>query len=233
MGKALAAITPRRSTLSLASNVRLPPSPAVVADRIEQQTANLRSGAAEIWAKSGITEYSESLRDKLSSTLTIEMLALFVELWGLQGEVLPIRHLAMIPASRTLGTPEIPAKVPDLFALLTRSFWAPFLVWLTTSLALPVGFAYFFNLTLKSKHGRVAHARGATHPANQYDPLTFNVAKALVTWLVYNKGVSFGGLIGEESIEKVDANVPGGYQGVMIGAGIGVLSSFYEAVLKN
>ena len=93
-------------------------------------------------------------------------------------------------------------------------------------------FAYFFNLGLKAKHGQVRHAKNV-HPANQYDPLAFNISKALVAWLVYRQELSFGGLVADESIQKIQDNVPGGYQGIMIGAGIGALTSIYEAILKK
>ena len=229
--RAIVSRTPR-SSLSFASNLRLPPSPAVVVDQIDQQTASIRSSISESWERLGVTDFTENLRDKLSTTVSIESLALLVELFGLQKDVLPVKYLAMIPASRILGTPEIPAKVPDLFALVTPSFWSTFLLWLSTSVVLPLVFSYFFNLTLRAKSGHVKRSRDV-QPANQYDPLTYNVSKALVTWLVYSQGVRFGGLVGEESVLKIESNVPGGHQGIMIGAGIGVLTSIYEAVLNK
>ena len=227
---ALASRTPR-SSLGFASNLQLPPSPTVVADAIDRQTEHLRSSVTEAWERARIMEYAESARDYLSTVASIEFLALAIEAFGLRSEVLPMRYAFTIPANRTIGTSDLPVMIPDLFLLLTGAFWAPFSLWLFTSLLVPMAFAYFFNLTLKAKHAHATRARSSQ--TSQIDPLTFNVAKALITWLVYAQGVGFGGLVGPESVLKVNASVPGGYQGMMIGAGIGALTSVYEAVLKK
>ncbi len=227
---ALDSRTPR-SGLMFTSNVHLPPSPTVVADVIDRQTENLRSSVTKAWNKAGITEYAESTRDLLSTVASIESLALIIEAFGLRSEVLPMRYAFTIPSIRALRTSDLPVQIPDLFLLLTSAFWSPFSLWVTTSLFMPLAFAYFFNLTLTAKHG---HANRSRNPqAAQFDPLTFNVAKALITWLVYSQGLNLGGLVSEESVLKVNASVPGGYQGMMIGAGIGALTSLYEAVLKR
>ena len=219
-------------SVGFASSVPLPPSPAVVAEQIDRQTAKVRSSITKYWVESGIVEASDSLRDKLSSTVTIESLALVVELWGMQKDILPIKSLALIPSSTMLGTPEIPAKVPDLFVLLSSEFWTTFSLWLATSVLLPVMFSYFFNLTLKAKHGGIRHAKNM-QPAVQYDPLTFNISKALIAWLVYAQGIRLGGWVNAESVDKLETAIPGGHQGVLIGTGIGALTSMYEAVLKK
>ncbi|KAI9873541.1 MAG: hypothetical protein M1830_000297 [Pleopsidium flavum] len=224
---ALDSRTPRTFT----SNVRLPPSPTLIADVIDRQTENMRSSMSRVWDRGGITEYAESTRDFLSTVASIESLALIIEAFGLRSEVLPMRYAFTLPAIRALRTSDLPVQIPDLFLLLTSAFWSPFLLWVTTSLLLPLAFGYFFNLTLTAKHSQANRLR--TAQAAPFDPLTFNVAKALITWLVYSQGVNVGGLVGEESVLKVNASVPGGYQGVMIGAGIGALTSLYEAVLRK
>lgn len=211
--------------------MRLPPSPTVVADVIDRQTERVRSSVSEAWDKAGVTEYVESTRDYLSTVTSIEFLALLVEAYGLRSEVLPMRYAFTIPAIRALRTSDLPVMIPDLFLLLTSNFWAPFSLWLTTSLLIPLAFAYFFNLTLKAKHGHATRGRHA--PTAQFDPLTFNVTKMLVTWLVYSQGVHFGGLVSPSSVLKVEFSVPGGYLGMMIGAAIGILTSIYEAVLTK
>ena len=211
--------------------MQLPPSPTVVADAIDRQTENLRSSVNKVWDRANITEYAESARDYLSTVTSIEFLALAIEAFGLRSEVLPMRYAFTIPANRALGTSDLPVMIPDLFLLLTSAFWSPFSLWLSISLLLPLACAYFFNLTLKAKH---AHGtRGRSSQTAQIDPLIFNTAKALITWLVYSQGVKFGGLVGQETVAKVNGAVPGGYLGMMIGAGIGTLTSMYEAVLKN
>jgi len=220
-----------RSSLGFASNMQLPPSPTVVADAIDRQTENIRSSVSRAWDNANLTEYAESTRDYLSTVASIEFLALAIEAFGLRSEVLPMRYAFTIPANRALSTSDLPVMIPDLFLLLTSSFWSPFSLWLFTSLLLPLACAYFFNLTLKAKH---AHgSRACSSQTAQTDPLTFNIAKALVTWLVYSQGVDLGGLVDRESVLKVNSSVPSGYLGMMIGAGIGALTSIYEAVLKK
>lgn len=209
----------------------LPPSPTVVADAIDRQTEHLRSSVNRAWERANFTEYAESTRDYLSTVASIEFLALAVEAFGLRSEVLPMRYAFTVPANRALGTSDLPVMIPDLFLLLTSAFWSPFSLWLFTSLLLPLACAYFFNLTLKAKHAHGSRARSSQ--TSEIDPLTFNVAKALITWLVYSQGVDFGGLVGRESVSKVNGSVPGGHLGIMIGAGIGSLMSLYEAVLRK
>lgn len=111
------------------------------------------------------------------------------------------------------GTGELAIKIPDLFALLTLGFWGPVSLWVLTSVILPLVGAWFVNLTEGGK---------------LYDPLSFNVVKGLVAWVVYVKGG-----VGGESTVLVEQSVPGGSQGLLVGAGIGILASLYEAVLKR
>ena len=127
--------------------------------------------------------------------------------------MLPLRYLTTLPAVPALGTGELAIKIPDLFALLTLGFWGPVGLWALTSIGLPLAGAWFVNLT---DGGRA------------YDPLSFNVVKGLVAWVVYvNDGV------GGESTGVIDRGVPGGSQGLLVGAGIGVLASVYEAIQKK
>ena len=224
----MATRTPR-SNLNIARSVPLPPSPAVVADAIDRRTAALRSNINAAWGKSGVTEQAEGLRESLSSVASIEAVVLAIEALGLRGEVLPSRYAFTIPAVALLQSSDWPVYLPDLFFLLTASFWSPFTLWLTTSLGVPLLFAYFFNLTLKHKSSRSHAARN-----NQsFDPLTFNIVKALVAFVVYSQGVTFGDYLGEVSIDRIRGAVPGGAEGIMIGASIGILTSVYDAVLKK
>ncbi|KAI9838808.1 MAG: hypothetical protein M1837_002301 [Sclerophora amabilis] len=229
---ALATRTPR-ANLALARSVPLPPSPAVVADAIDRRTAVLRSKVSGAWDDSGVTKKIEDVRESLSTVLSIEALALAIEATGLRSEILPLRYAFTLPPLPVLGTSALPVSLPDLFLLVTSSFWSPFILWASTSLAVPLIFAYFFNLTLKAKPGHVTTRSHSSNPGHVFDPLTFNIAKALVAFLVYSEDVKFGGLVGYDSVERIRGSVPGGADGILVGAGIGGLVSIYEAVLKK
>lgn len=99
-------------------------------------------------------------------------------------------------------------------------------LWTLTSIVLPLAAAWFVNLT----EGAGSGARGGrtTPTVTKYDPLSFNVAKALVAWIVYVRG----GISGQ-SREVVQRGVPGGAQGLLVAAGIGGLACLYEAVLRK
>lgn len=126
---------------------------------------------------------------------------------------MPLRYLTTIPPIPALGiTGETALKIPDLFALLTMAFWGPVGLWLVTSLFLPLAGAWFFNFS---------SARG-------YDPMSFHVVKALMAWIVYaRKGYS------GQSRVKVEQGVPGGVTGMMVGAGVGALVSFWDLLGKR
>lgn len=199
--------------MPLSPTIPLPPSPSILVDRIESQTSNLRASLSTYIATSPLPSTLHTLRTTLSSVISIELLALTIEAWGLRAQVLPLRYLTTIPAMPALGTGEIPIKIPDLFATLTLAFWGPVALWVLTSIALPLLAAWFVNLT---------------DGAKSYDPLSFNVAKGLLAWIVYVKG----GISGS-SREVVQRGVPGGAQGLLAAAGVGVLASVYEAVLRK
>ena len=166
--------------------------------------------------------------------VSIEALILAVEAFGLRTGVLPLRYAFTLPALTGSGSSGWPVSLPDLFLLLTSSFWSPVTLWASTSFLVPLLFAYFFNLTLKTKSGHTGtRVHQPTQPTHQVDPLSFNVAKALVTYLVYTQGVTFGGIFGAEAVETVRAAVPGGEKGILIGSAIGALTSLYEAILRK
>ncbi|KZF23333.1 hypothetical protein L228DRAFT_260174 [Xylona heveae TC161] len=224
--------TPRTS-LGFPSPVNLPPSPAAVADAIDRRTADVRSKIGKAWEGTGVTNSAEGLREVLSSAVGVETLVLLIEACGLFPEVLPLRYPFKIPAQPAIGLQsDLPVPIPDLFLLLTNSFWGPFTLWLSTTLLVPLAFAYFFNLTLHAKSSHATHSR-VVKPTYRFDPLAFNVVKGLITWLVYSQGVGFGGWLRSENVARVDAAIPGGHTGILIGAGVGALASIYEAILKK
>ncbi|KAH6674203.1 hypothetical protein B0J14DRAFT_589507 [Halenospora varia] len=216
------------SNLSFASNVPLPPSPSVVADAIDRRTAILRQKVSDAYEESGIVETVQATREKFSSLVVIQALITVFEIYNLRKEVLPDRYAFTIPEIPLLKTSEYPVKIPDLFLLLTSSFWGPSSLWAFTSLVLPLTAAYFFNLTSKP--------RSRSHVQNYnytFDPLTFNIVKALLTFVIYGQDVTFGGLVDLEYVARINSAVYGGWPGVMVGTGIGALVTLYEAVLKK
>lgn len=202
-----------QTALSFSRSIPLPPSPAVLADRIETQTISFSNSVSSYVSSSRLPSALHSVRATLSSVIGIELLALFIEAWGLRSQVLPLRYLTTLPAAPALGTGELAIKIPDLFALLTMGFWGPVGLWALTSVLLPLAGAWFINLT---------------EGAQSYDPVSFNVVKAVLAWVVY---VRSG--VGGESRVVVERGVPGGAQGLLAGAGIGVLASLYEAILRK
>ncbi|KAL1964422.1 hypothetical protein VTN77DRAFT_6980 [Rasamsonia byssochlamydoides] len=226
--------TPGRSPLSLASS--LPPSPAIVTDAIDRQTTIVRKSLSDAWKTSGMSERSDALRAALSSVKSIETVIIALEGLGLLRELVPLRFLTTVPAVDALRTPEFGIKVPDLFVLLSGSFWAPSSLWALTSLALPLTFAYFFNLSYRAQTSHTYGTRRSTSSAAAaatFDPLVFNIAKALIAYLVYANNFTFWDIYSPLSVERVNVAVPGQWPGLVTGAAIGVVTSLYEAVLKK
>jgi hypothetical protein len=89
--------------------------------------------------------------------------------------------------------------------------------------------AYFVNLTSKPK-SRSSHA---SHFNYAFDPLTFNVVKALLVYVVFAQDVTFCGLVNLEHVARINSAVYGGYQGVLVGTAIGALVTLYEAIIRK
>ncbi|KAK8207009.1 hypothetical protein HDK77DRAFT_59059 [Phyllosticta capitalensis] len=222
--RAVATRTPR-SVQRVAEQIPLPPSPAIVTNVIENQTAVVRNRLGDVWAKSGIIEKVQFVREMLSSVVGVESAVILVEAIYLQRKVMPWQYAFDVPAFGLLASNSLAVHVPNFFALLTGDFWGPSLLWASTSFFIPLFFAYFFNFTLQSGISEKS--------AYRTDPLTFNVVKALISYIVYSQGVKFAGLVGEQSATVVESALPGGTHGVLIGAGIGALASLYSAALKR
>jgi hypothetical protein len=135
--------TPSRSSLSLPTSVPLPPSPAAVTDAIDRQTTKIRKRVSGIYSESGIHETSESFRHVLSSPIAINIIALIIEAYGLRQEILPGGIAGFVPAIPYLTNSKTFVYLPNLFLLLDTRFWAPFSLWVTTSMLLPLLCAYF------------------------------------------------------------------------------------------
>jgi len=221
--------TPRASALAFAQNVPLPPSPSVVADAIDRRTAVIRRRVSQVYERSGVMETAQVARESLSSVVSVEALIIAFEAYCLRYELLADRDAFTIPLSKVYGKTDYPVQIPDLFLLLTGSFWGPATLWAFTSFIIPLFAAYFFNLTSKPRTGR-SHT---THFNYSFDPLTFNIVKALLTYVVFQQDNTFGGLVDLEYVARINSALYGGPSSVLVGCFIGILVTFYEAIIKK
>ncbi|KAI9372925.1 hypothetical protein BJX61DRAFT_505098 [Aspergillus egyptiacus] len=234
--EAPAQTTPPRAVPNV--TVQLPPSPAVVTEVIDRQTTAWRRSISEAWKDSGVQEQSDSLRATLSSAKAVDVLVTALEAFNVIKQVLPLRYLTTIPAIDAIHTPAIPVRIPDLFVLVDSSFWGPVSLWLLTSVFLPLAVAYFFNINLQvsqTSGGPAAHTRlSSSRIAQQnFDPLSFNIAKALVAYVVYAHGFTFWNLYGKHTLQTVNASIPFQYAGLLTGAALGAVGTLYEAILRK
>ncbi|RFU79159.1 cupin -type [Trichoderma arundinaceum] len=227
--------TPARSLSQVAARIPLPATPADVANAVDRSTLAVRRRVSSIYHESGINEASNATRETLSNVNSILLCVSAFELWYIRPEVLANRYAFTVPAVGFLGTSDYPVYLPDMFLLLTASFWSPALTWAFTSFILPSLFGYFFNLSATSgSHGGPKTRSRASAPSETVvDPLTYSIIKALVSFVVYGQGVTFCGLLSDTAIERLNGAVYGGYKGVLTGTAITGLLSIYDAVLKK
>ncbi|KAJ5164817.1 uncharacterized protein N7500_006647 [Penicillium coprophilum] len=225
--------SPRQAVISpiVDPEPSLPASPAAITEAIDAQTLKLRETIEDAWTASGFVDRAHSLRAALSSVKAVEILVLLLEGGSLAKELIPIRYLTTTPPVQAAHIPAIPIRVPDLFALLEGAFWAPFSLWFMTCLLLPLISAYFINLSWKASSS-ARRTRSAPNLA-QFDPLTFNIVKALLVHLVFGKGFNFFGFYSGYALEKVIDSVPGGDLGLLTGTAIGGVGALYEAILHH
>lgn len=223
--------TPARSLSRVAARIPLPASPADVAFAVDRSAVALRKRAASIYQESGITEVSNATRETLSTVTSVLFSVAAFELYYIRPAVLANRYAFTIPAVAAVGTEEYNVHLPDMFLLLTSSFWSPALTWVFTSILVPSIAGYFFNLSANSNQGPRTRARAQAETV--VDPLTFSIAKALLSYVVYAQGVTFCGLLPELSVARLNNAVYGGYQGILVGCAITALVSIYDAVLKK
>lgn len=225
--------TPGRSLSQVAARIPLPATPADVALAVDRSTLAMRQRVSSLYTKSRISEATQATRTSLSTVHAIIILTSVFELWFIRSEILGDKYAFTIPAISLLGTPDYPVYLPDIFLILTSSFWSPALTWTLTSFALPAVFGYFFNLDPNVQSTSAGSRNRPATPDFPVDPLTFSIAKAVVSYVVYAQGVTFGGLLSDVSIERLANSVYGGYQGILTGAAIVGLSSIYDAILKK
>ncbi|OTB07103.1 hypothetical protein M426DRAFT_20493 [Hypoxylon sp. CI-4A] len=229
-------VTKRRATKSIEEfvpppdRIPLPATPADVVEVVDRSTVAVRTHVVSLYKESGITEATYAARESLSTVTSVLFAISVFELYFLRPEILADRYAFTIPAVSFLGTKDFPVFVPDMFLLLTSSFWSPALLWAFTSTFVPSIAGYFINLTVSTHHGRY---RRSNSPDNVVDPLTFSIAKALISYVVYAQGITFGGWIDDTSIARINSAIFGGYKGILTGTAITGIFSFYDAVLKK
>lgn len=222
-------VTPGRA-LALTRHIPLPASPADVARVVDERAGALRERVVSLYEDSGLRDVTYTTRETLSTVTSIIFCINAFELYHLRKEVLPDRYAFTIPGFSPLGTPDYPVEVPDMFTLLSSSFWSPVLLWLMTSIFAPSFFGFYFNLS--AAHQSTQRKRG--QPVDNFvDPLIYSLAKAVITYVIYQQGVTFGGWINPVSVARINSAVYGGWKGVITGAFITGVASFYDAVLRK
>ena len=224
--------TPSRQSLSrVAASVPLPASPAAVSDLVERQTARLRSSISTAYSKSGVNESVDEARAALSSAYAVQLVFLGLESFGLFSAILPFEPVTTIHPNQYFPKKPFVIKAPDVFRLLTPSFWTPLSLWAATSFILPAVVAYFFNIAHSAS---ATPGRRASPKAHQIiDPVVFSLTKALFVVAVYYYHFNFLGLTTHTDIELVKLNVVGHETGMLASALVGSILSIYEAILKK
>lgn len=215
-----------------------------MAQAVDRGTVAVRERVASLYQQSGVTEATQTTREWLSTVQAVVSAVALFELYHLRKLVLPDRYAFTIPAFPLLRTETKAVQLPDMFKLVTAEFWAPSLTWALTAVVLPALFGYFFNFSAAAHHGQQARkgaaagtrgvtARSAAEPVYAVDPLTFSIVKAIVTYVVYAQGVTFGGLLNSKVVENVDEALYSGWQGVVVGSAVSALAAVYDAVLRK
>lgn len=207
-----------------------PPSPAVVVDAIDVQTRRISRGVNHALAATNAQSVLNDTREILSSVVGVETVVFLLEGFYLQRQLVPWRRAFDIPPIDALHTSTRPVHLPDFFILLTDVYWSTTTFWSLTSFWIPLAASWLFNLTM-----RPVLRNGVTHqkPRWRCDPLTFNVVKALLAWLVYTQNIRFFGLFANDTVTAVLRSMPAGYHGVLIGSFIGIIASLYDAAQRK
>lgn len=227
------------STPSRSSNLRpsgshnalrtIAPSPAAVADAIEEQTAKVSQQVHSMIDKSHVGNLFTDVRDVLSSVVGVEGSVLLLEAFNLQQDLMPWVYAFDFPANPTIHMNSQAVYLPNLFILLTGYYWHATLLWAITCFAIPLIASWFFNLTVRSS----SKSHSSSKPRWRCDPFTFNVVKALMIWLVFSQGYTYHGLFSHACVDIVRNSMAGGYAGMLIGAFMGIGASMYVAMQRN
>ncbi|KAI9715037.1 MAG: hypothetical protein M1828_001073 [Chrysothrix sp. TS-e1954] len=225
---AVANRTPRALS-NVAVKIPLPASPKEVSAMVDRHTASISRRVSTYVEESGVEAYMSDVRTGMSTIQFIQLFFIVLEAWGLSRETLPWRlaFTLTVPFSQYLGFKDsvVPVSFPDFFVLLTSRFWAPSLLWVAVSIVIPLSVAWLVNMTSASGVSRKHVAR--------FDPLTYSVAKAITTYLVFTKGLRFYNFVSEITVDIVNATLPGGSTGMQIGAAVCGVYALYDAVLRK
>jgi hypothetical protein len=213
----------------------MPASPAALAKAVDNEVAAAQERVSDLVRRTGVHEQTDMVRSALSTVHSVLLVVSAFELWQMRPTLLPAKHAFTLPAQPRLGMPsDMPVSLPDVFLLLTASFWSPFLTWALTSFVAPTLAGYFFNLTANrssvvTENGR----RVAAAPRYTIDPLTFSIVKAIMSYVVYGKGVTFDGWLSEDAIQRLVDAVYGGTTGILVGTSVTAVMSVYDAILRQ
>jgi len=186
------------------------------------------AGLNDLISVSGVPETIDYVRELCSSVTGVQLTFLLVEAIALQRVLLPWNWIMDLSFPPAIGLQVVALYFPDLFALLTLEYWLPTLLWSTTSFFVPLLFGYFYNITV---HEVRRHGASVSVARYTIDPLTFNVVKALVTYVVYRgPGAAVLGYDHPLATERVRDAMPLGQQGILIGCYVTMLVAVYEAV---
>lgn len=179
----------------------------------------------------------ESFRDYLSSTVTVNVAAIILELYGLERNLIPLKHFTTIGPIPLFKSSFTEISLPDLFQLLTHTFWATVILWALATLVLPAMASYLINIPLSRlpKHTSARRSGVRANPHIQFDPFVFNITKALVAYLVFGLNLHLKpyALFDNSTVMIVNLCMPGGWWGLVLGSGVGAAMSLYEAVLRR
>lgn len=232
--KDLSEALPRRSSI-LASPGNLETSPRAVADYLERNTRKASAYISDGISRTHISEYSDYVRDILSSPVAFIALAFVAEFASLCKGLIDLRHAFGIPIP--FSGKAVSVSLPDVFVFITPEFLAPMGLFLLVNGILPTLAGYFFNYPRKSatSHSHNTRRASAQHDAAPLvDPLVFNVAKALLAYLVYGAVGSSGFYpYSSNTVSIVNAAIPFGYSGIVTSSVIGATFALYEAVLRK
>lgn len=206
----------------------LPPSPSLVVNEVEQATDRFYSNLDTYYTSSGIPETIAQLRETCSTLAAVHATFLFLEAYNLHKTVMPWKYAFDVPYSPIFGTPSFAVKLPDLFVLLTSAYWAPTLTWATFSIAIPLAVSYFYNLTVHNVKRNNARVRVVRYT---YDPLVFNVTRAMAAYLVYKAEILFP-YVSEQTRTVLVGSQYQEMFGFLVGPAVSGLLSIWEATQR-
>lgn len=214
---------------------QLVPSPAVVTDVIEQQSKRIRKSISHVVDETGIQQYVVDAREYFSRPVIFNLAAVLVEAYYLEERIVPWVHIVKIGPIAFFKPTSTQLSIPDIFSLLTPTFWSPTLLWLLATIILPATISYFANLALAAKHSHATRRNSRHTPQDHFDPFIFNITKGLAAYLIFAQGMHFNPypLFSDLTVTLVDLAMPGGWFGLVLSSAIGAAISLYAAVLKR